>query len=321
MLVNAKCAPTTSGPCWRMPRAPGQAGAGAGKTDPIPTAKTESAKRVPDQDLLRRRRRVPCRDALHGDTAERGRHALPLPPRLRGDAPQLEFADLWTRRGYSPTFAAAPRSADDAGSRDERPLRRLPARAYGMTGDPMAGIRPALTPPAPSPALPFSSSGAGASASPAAAGFRRSSTERNRRPDCLGRCSRRARKKIPAFVRGMVVKAVEDSCARTDRSRHRRSWRKSARGCRRRNFSVTGGERFATAVRRSRLKRRCYPLARNRGSTFGARLIRCMLALAIQGLISSSVSAGRRLVPAPLVARFGGLWWHTYQPGTRVFSR
>ena len=34
--------------------------------------------------------------------------------------------------------------------------------------------------------------------------------------------------------------------------------------------------------------------------TFLARLIRCMLALAIHGLISSSVSAGRRFVPAAL---------------------
>ena len=43
-----------------------------------------------DQDLLRRGRRVPGGDALHGDTAERGRHPVPLPAGLRGDASQLE---------------------------------------------------------------------------------------------------------------------------------------------------------------------------------------------------------------------------------------
>ena len=45
---------------------------------------------VPDQDLLRRGRRVPGGDALHGDTAERRCHALSLPSGLRGDSSQLE---------------------------------------------------------------------------------------------------------------------------------------------------------------------------------------------------------------------------------------
>ena len=48
------------------------------------------ARSVPDQDLLRRRRRVPGGDALHGDTAERGCHPLPLPAGLRGNSSPLE---------------------------------------------------------------------------------------------------------------------------------------------------------------------------------------------------------------------------------------
>ena len=46
-------------------------------------------------------------------------------------------------------------------------------------------------------------------------------------------------------------------------------------------------------------------LAKSR-HTFRARLIRCMLALAIHGLISSSVSAGRRFVPAALSLALAG---------------
>ena len=46
-------------------------------------------------------------------------------------------------------------------------------------------------------------------------------------------------------------------------------------------------------------------LAKSRQS-FRARLIRCMLALAIHGLISSSVSAGRRFVPAALSLALAG---------------
>ena len=49
----------------------------------------EQRQRCPDQDLLRGRGRVPGRYALHGDTAERRCHAMPVPPGLRGIAPQL----------------------------------------------------------------------------------------------------------------------------------------------------------------------------------------------------------------------------------------
>ncbi len=89
MLVNAKCAPhyiktvlensadDRSDPDGRQPMSACPPSLGEGRF-------------VPDQDLLRRGRRVPGGDALHGDTAERGCHPLPLPPGLRGDASQRE---------------------------------------------------------------------------------------------------------------------------------------------------------------------------------------------------------------------------------------
>ena len=115
MLVNAKCAPhyiktvlenaastaSSSGAAIRRPGA--------------------------DQDLLRRGRRVPGRYALHGDTAERGCHALPLPPGLRGDPSQLESRGpldvVGTVRRHSPSLRARRAMR---GVRDERPLRGLP---------------------------------------------------------------------------------------------------------------------------------------------------------------------------------------------------
>ena len=70
-----------------------------------------------NQDLLRRRRRLPGGDALHGDTAERGCHPVPLPAGLRGNSSQRELSRISGRpRSCSPTSAAAPRSAGDAAS-------------------------------------------------------------------------------------------------------------------------------------------------------------------------------------------------------------
>ena len=69
-----------------------------------------------DQDLFRRRRRLPGGDALHGDPAEWRCHAMSLPPGLRGDASPLRASPTSGRpQRCSPTFAAAPRSAGDAG--------------------------------------------------------------------------------------------------------------------------------------------------------------------------------------------------------------
>ncbi len=86
MLVNAKCAPHYIKTVLEH-------------ADPIvaddepprrPTGCGLVARFISDQNLLRRGRRVPGGDALHGDTAERGCHPLPLPPCLRGEPPQRE---------------------------------------------------------------------------------------------------------------------------------------------------------------------------------------------------------------------------------------
>ena len=84
MLVNAKCAPhyiKTVLENAAAARTIQSRGCRVGRA---------LARSVPDQDLLRRRRRVPGGHALHGDPAERGRHPLPLPPGLRGDPSPVE---------------------------------------------------------------------------------------------------------------------------------------------------------------------------------------------------------------------------------------
>ncbi len=96
--------------------------------------------RLPDQDLLRRGRRVPGGHALHGDTAKRRCHALPIPPGLRGISSQRESRGpldvLGVVHRHSPTHLAR-RSLRRV--RDERPLRRLP-RA-GLRDDGRSDVR------------------------------------------------------------------------------------------------------------------------------------------------------------------------------------
>ena len=74
-----------------------------------------------------RGRRLPGGHALHGDPAERRRHALPLPPGLRGNASQLESrgpVDVLGAVHRHPPPHLARRALRRV--RDERPLRRLP---------------------------------------------------------------------------------------------------------------------------------------------------------------------------------------------------
>ena len=122
MLVNAKCAP------HYIKTVLENAG---GQTDPIATDGESAraslvARFISDQDLLRRGRRVPGGNALHGDTSERGCHALPLPPGLRGDSSQLESRGpldvLGAVHRHSPPYLARRAMR---GVRDERPLRGL----------------------------------------------------------------------------------------------------------------------------------------------------------------------------------------------------
>ena len=123
MLVNAKCAPHYIKTVLEN----------AAQTDPIPTdaestrALDRAPRIVPDQDLLRRGRRVPGGDALHGDPAERGCHPLPLPPGLRGESSQRDSRGpldvLGAVHRHSPPLLARRAMR---GVRDERPLRGLP---------------------------------------------------------------------------------------------------------------------------------------------------------------------------------------------------
>ena len=128
MLVNAKCAPhyikTVLESAGAQPDSDpdGRRIGGSALVDPGFVARP-----VLYQDLLRRGRRMPGGHALHGDTAERRCHALPLPPGLRGDASQLESRGpldvLGAVRRHSPPHLArrAMRRV-----RDERALRGLP---------------------------------------------------------------------------------------------------------------------------------------------------------------------------------------------------
>ncbi len=211
MLVNAKCAP------HYIKTVLENAGAG---TDPIPTdagrraGASAVARSVPDQDLLRRGRRVPGGDALHGDTAERGCHPVPLPPGLRGDASQLESRGpldvLGAVHRHSPPHLARRAMR---GVRDERPLRGLPRP--GLRDDRRSDGRRSPLHPHPRhvrrvPASrrirgrPSVAGAPGTAAieygpeSPTTIAWDDAAAERM--------------KKIPAFVRGMVVRAVEESC-------------------------------------------------------------------------------------------------------------
>ena len=116
MLVNAKCAPHYIKTVLENAR-PGSRRRRASRR----------RHRSPDQDLLRRGRRVPGGYALHGDPAERGCHPLPLPPGLRGDSSQLESCGsldvLGVVRRHSPPHLARRAMRR---MRDERPLRGLP---------------------------------------------------------------------------------------------------------------------------------------------------------------------------------------------------
>ena len=162
------------------------------------------ARSVPDQDLLRRGRRVPGGDALHGDTAERGCHPLPLPPGLRGDPSQLDSRGpldvLGAVRRHSPPHLARRAMR---GVRDERPLRGLPRP--GLRDDRRSdGRRSPLHPhPGNVRRVPASRSSAAVRPSPGAPGTRRDRVRpRIADDDRVGRCGRRAHEEDPGVRPG-----------------------------------------------------------------------------------------------------------------------
>ena len=214
MLVNAKCAPHYIKTVLENADLAGRRNRTPTAHNPMPGFPATRARSVADQDLLRRGRRVPGGDALHGDTAERGCHPLPLPPGLRGNPSQRESRGpldlLGAVRRHSPPHLARRAMR---GVRDERPLWGLPRP--GLRDDRRPdGRRPPLH--------------------PHARHVRRVAPARHPRP-CVRRWARQGppaieygpespttiawddaaaarMKKIPAFVRGMVVRAVEESC-------------------------------------------------------------------------------------------------------------
>ena len=214
MLVNAKCAPHYIRTVLEHAAAPGS-------TRFRRTPKRREPPRgpaVPDQDLLRRGRRVPGGDALHGDPAERRRHPVPVSPGLRGNSSQRDSRGpldlLGTLRRHSPPHLARRAVR---GVRDERPLRRLP-RA-GLRDDRRSdGRRSALHPHAwdvrglsPSRRSAAQRGGSGPGRRMSAAQTIEYGAES---PTTIAWDDAAAErmKKIPAFVRGMVIRAVEDSC-------------------------------------------------------------------------------------------------------------
>ena len=233
MLVNAKCAPHYIKTVLEHAAVAERRGRTLGSGWRSETAWAQPAG---NQDLLRRRRRLPGGDALHGDTAERGRHPVPLPPGLRGDSSQLDArgpVDVLGPVYRHPPPHLAWRAMRRV--RDERPLRRLPRQ--GLRHDRRCdGRRPALHAHA-RQILAFApselwrdksarwrgrsfaiagtiDSGQPGSAISAQTPGRPSIEYGAKSPTTIAWDDAAAArmKKIPAFVRGMVVKAVEESC-------------------------------------------------------------------------------------------------------------
>ena len=123
MLVNAKCAPHYIKTVLEHGRFDRVQNPAQGRA----LDRQRGTRTLRDQDLLRWRGRLPGGDALHGNTAERGCHAVPLPPGLRGNSSQLDSRGSVDVLGlvcrHSPPHLArrAMRRV-----RDERPLRGLP---------------------------------------------------------------------------------------------------------------------------------------------------------------------------------------------------
>ena len=137
----------------------------------------------------------------------------PYLPVFAGTLRSASLADLWTS---SELFTDIRRRTSLGGRCGECEMNGhcggCRARAYGMTGDLMAEDPLCTHTPgtfAGSPLLAV----AGAGASPRGTPSRRSSMDAESPTTIAWDDAAAARmKKIPAFVRGMVVRAVEDSC-------------------------------------------------------------------------------------------------------------
>ena len=215
MLVNAKCAPHYIKTVLENAGRPTDSDSDRCRIDEGAIV----ARCVPDQDLLRRGRRVPGGDALHGDPAERGCHPLPLPPGLRGELfAASSLADLWTS---SELFTGIRRRTSLGGRCGECEMNGhcggCRARAYGMTGDLMAEDPLCTHTPGKFAGSPLLALRGLARLPSRDARASRAIEYGPESPTTIAWDDAAAErmKKIPAFVRGMVVRAVEESCRKS----------------------------------------------------------------------------------------------------------
>ena len=234
MLVNAKCAPHYIKTVLENASRPGSRQAGDG-TDQIATdarlrqgnggqAETAGASSLPGLSAIRTYSGGAggCPAGTHYMGIRPNGDVTPCPylPVFAGTLRSSSLADLWTS---SELFAGIRRRTSLGGRCGECEMNGhcggCRARAYGMTGDLMAEDPLCTHTPgtfAGSPLLAIRGTAAG----PVALGGRAIEYGSESPPTIAWDDAAAARmKKIPAFVRGMVVRAVEDSCRRNGISR------------------------------------------------------------------------------------------------------
>ena len=214
MLVNAKCAPhyiRTVLENAARPRS-GQAGAGA-ETDSIPTA-AESAS-VPFRTYSGGAGGCPAGTHYMGIRPNGDVTPCPYLPVFAGTLRSSSLADLWTSSGL---FADIRRRSSLGGRCGECEMNGhcggCRARAYGMTGDLMAEDPLCTHTPGKFAGSPLLVVQSGASVSGAQGASAIQYGPESPTTIAWDDAAAARMKKIPVFVRGMVVKAVEDSCRR-----------------------------------------------------------------------------------------------------------
>ena len=221
MLVNAKCAPHYIKTVLENALRPGSGQAGV-ETDPIPT---DAGLGTPPG--LSRIRTYSggaggCPAGTHYMGIRPNGDVTPCPylPVFAGTLRSSSLAELWTS---SSLFADIRRRTSLGGRCGECEMNGhcggCRARAYGMTGDlmaedPLCTHTPGTFVGSPLLAVRGRASVAGAQTTPAIHYGPESSTTIAWDDEAAARM-----KKIPAFVRGMVVRAVEESCRKSGISR------------------------------------------------------------------------------------------------------
>jgi radical SAM protein with 4Fe4S-binding SPASM domain len=230
MLVNAKCAPHYIKTVLENAPRPGSthdvrpgSGHPAAQADTIP-ADSESPSRTSFPALSRIRTYSGgaggCPAGTHYMGIRPNGDVTPCPylPVFAGTLRSSSLADLWTS---SELFADIRRRTSLGGRCGECELNGqcggCRARAYGMTGDLMAEDPLCTHTPGTFPAALLRSFGlSGSVESSGATGARTIEYGPESPPTIAWDDAAAARmKKIPAFVRGMVVKAVEESCRKS----------------------------------------------------------------------------------------------------------